>query len=57
MKRVTWTIDLDEDTAEAAAVVALAIMRDQESAATDRTRFTLSLVFTKYLLCVCIFND
>ena len=34
MKRVTWTIDLDEDTAEAAAVVALAIMRDQESAAT-----------------------
>jgi len=34
MKRVTWTIDLDEDTAEAAATVALAIMRDQESAAT-----------------------
>ena len=34
MKRVTWTIDLDEDTAEAAAVVALAIMRDQESTAT-----------------------
>ena len=34
MKRVTWAIDLDEDTAEAAAVVALAIMRDQESTAT-----------------------
>ncbi len=34
MKRVTWTIELDEDTAEAAAVVALAIMRDQESTAT-----------------------
>lgn len=34
MKRVTWTIDLDEDTAEAAAMVALAIMRDQESTAT-----------------------
>lgn len=34
MKRVTWTIDLDEDTAETAAVVALAIMRDQESTAT-----------------------
>ena len=34
MKRVTWTIELDEDTVEAAAVVALAIMRDQESAAT-----------------------
>ena len=33
MKRVTWAIDLDEDTAEAAAVVALAIMRDQESTA------------------------
>ena len=34
MKRVTWTIELDEDTVEAAAVVALAIMRDQESTAT-----------------------
>ena len=34
MKRVTWTIDLDEDTAEAAATVALAIMRDHESTAT-----------------------
>lgn len=28
MKRVTWTIELDEDTPEAAAMVALAIMRD-----------------------------
>jgi len=34
MKRVTWSIDLDEDTAEAAAVVALAVMRDPESTAT-----------------------
>jgi hypothetical protein len=34
MKRVTWTIDLDEDTIEAAATVALAIMRDHESTAT-----------------------
>lgn len=34
MKRVTWTIDLDEDTAEAAAVVALAIQRDPLSTAT-----------------------
>lgn len=34
MKRVIWTIDLDEDTAEAAATVALAIMRDHESTAT-----------------------
>ncbi len=34
MKRVTWTIDLDEDTVEAAATVALAIMRDHESTAT-----------------------
>ena len=34
MKRVTWRIDLDEDTAEAAAVVALAIQRDPESTAT-----------------------
>ncbi len=34
MKRVTWSIDLDEDTAEAAAVVALAIQRDPESTAT-----------------------
>ena len=34
MKRVTWTIELDEDTAEAAAMVALAIMLDHESAGT-----------------------
>lgn len=34
MKRVTWTIDLDEASAEAAAVVALAIQRDPESTAT-----------------------
>ena len=33
MKRVTWTIDVDEDTAEA-AVVALAMQRDPESTAT-----------------------
>ncbi len=32
MKRVTWTIDLDEDTVEAAATVALAIMRDPATA-------------------------
>ena len=34
MKRVNWTIDLDEDTVEAAATVALAIQRDPESKAT-----------------------
>ena len=34
MKRVTWRIDLDEDTAEAAATVALAIQRDPEFTAT-----------------------
>ena len=34
MKRVTWTIELDEDTAEAAATVAMAIQRDPESTAT-----------------------
>lgn len=34
MKRVTWTVDLDEDTAEAAATVALAIMRDPASTVT-----------------------
>ena len=34
MKRVTWSIDLDEDTPETAAVVALAIQRDPDSAAT-----------------------
>lgn len=34
MKRVTWSIDLDEDTPEAAAVVAAAIQRDPESTAT-----------------------
>ena len=34
MKRVTRRIDLDEDTAEAAATVALAIQRDPESTAT-----------------------
>jgi len=34
MKRVTWTIDLPEDTAEAAAIVALAIQRDPLSTAT-----------------------
>ena len=33
MKRVKWEIDLEEDTAEAAAVVALAIQRDTESTA------------------------
>jgi len=34
MKRVNWTIDLDEASAEAAATVALAIQRDPESTAT-----------------------
>jgi hypothetical protein len=34
MKRVKWEIDLDEDTVEAAAVVALAIQRDSGSTAT-----------------------
>ena len=33
MKRVNWTIELDEDTPEAAAVVALAIQRDPDSTA------------------------
>lgn len=34
MKRVTWTIDVEEDTPEAAAVVALAMQRDPGSTAT-----------------------
>ena len=34
MKRVKWEIDVDEDTPEAAAVVALAMQRDPESTAT-----------------------
>ena len=34
MKRVKWEIDLDEDTPEASAVVALAIQRDTDSTAT-----------------------
>lgn len=34
MKRVRWEIDLDEDTPEAAATLALAIQRDPESTAT-----------------------
>ncbi len=34
MKRVRWEIDVDEDTPEAAAVVALAMQRDPESTAT-----------------------
>ena len=46
MKRVTWQIDLDEDTPEAAALVALAIQRDPGSAAnafdvTDETGKTV----------------
>ena len=34
MQRVKWEIDVDEDTPEAAAVVALAMQRDPESTAT-----------------------
>ncbi len=34
MKKVKWEIDLDEDTAEAAATMALAIQRDTDSTAT-----------------------
>ena len=46
MKHVKWEIDLDEDTAEAAATVALAIQRDPESTArvfdvTDETGRTV----------------